>query len=106
MTNAMQKHKPKGRKAAARLADLRMTENRRFCLEFNDFNGKLKVLAKKMCFGVPWGALGAALGGEVGTGGDHFGAMGPLWWVLGCLWGAFGVLLGRLWGPKMPPGKL
>ena len=39
------------------------------------------------------------------TGVDHFGAIGPLWWVLGCLWGAFGVLLGRLWGPKRRPGR-
>ena len=39
------------------------------------------------------------------TGVDHFGAIGPLWWVLGCLWGAFGMLLGRLWGPKRRPGR-
>ena len=39
------------------------------------------------------------------TGGDHFGAMGPLWWVLNCLWGPFGVLLARLWGPKRRQGK-
>ena len=53
---------------------------------------------------VPWGALGAALGGEMATGGDHFGAMGSLWWVLGCLWGPFGVLLGRFWEPKRHQG--
>ena len=39
------------------------------------------------------------------TGGDHFGAMGPFWWVLGCLCGAFGVLLGRFGGPKKRRGK-
>ena len=55
-----------------------------------DFGGQL----------VPWGALGPALGGEIAIGADHFGARGPLSWVLGCLWGPFGVLLGRLWAPK------
>ena len=46
------------------------------------------------CFGVPWGELGAALGSELVTGGDHFSAIGPL----GGSWAAFGVPLGCSWG--------
>ena len=55
---------------------------------------------------MPWGALGAALGGEMATGGDHCGAMGSLWWVLGCLWGALGATLGAKKATREAPRRV
>ena len=96
----MQKHKPKGRKAAARLVDLRMSEHRRFCVEFRDFNGKLKVLAENGCF-----ALGSAWGGFGGRSGHwrrpfwrHGATLVSLGLPLWCLWGSCGLVWVFLFG--------
>ena len=75
-------------------------------MELKELNGKLKVLLENGCFGVPWGARGAALVGEMVTGGDNFGAMGQLWWVLGCLWGALGATLGAKKATREAPRRV